>query len=80
MGRREGDVSRGRGRGPVYKLLGKKDLGTTEFLAIETALIDGDIAFRQHSGGHTPGPNYPAFLTFAERYFEKSSANKGSAR
>ena len=58
----------GVGAGPVYKLLGKKDLGTTEFPPIETALIDGDIGFRQHSGGHTPGPNWPTFLTFAGRY------------
>jgi (4-O-methyl)-D-glucuronate---lignin esterase len=55
--------------GPVYKLLGKKDLGTTEFPAIETALVDGEIGFRQHTAGHTPGPNWPTFLTFAERYF-----------
>ena len=54
------------GAGPVYKLLGKKDLGTTEFPPIETPLIDGDVAFRQHSGGHTPGPNWPTFLKFAE--------------
>jgi hypothetical protein len=45
------------GAGPVYKLLGKKDLGTTEFPPMETALVDGDIAFRQHVGGHTTGPN-----------------------
>jgi hypothetical protein len=57
------------GAGPVYTLLGKKDLGTTEFPPIETPLIDGDIAFRQHSGGHTPGPNWPVFLSFADRYF-----------
>ena len=56
--------------GPVYKLLGKKDLGTTELPPIETPLIDGDIAFRQHSGGHTPGPNWPTFLTFASRYIK----------
>jgi hypothetical protein len=56
--------------GPVYKLLGKKDLGVTEFPPVETTLIDGDIAFRQHSGGHTPGPNWPTFLQFAERYFK----------
>jgi hypothetical protein len=55
--------------GPVYRLLGKKDLGTTEFPPIETALTDGEIAFRQHSGGHTTGPNWPAFLQFADRYF-----------
>ena len=55
--------------GPVYKLLGKKDLGTSDFPKVETGLMDGEIAFRQHSGGHTPGPNWPVFLNFAERYF-----------
>jgi hypothetical protein len=55
--------------GPVYKLLGKKDMGTMAFPPIETALVDGDIAFRQHSGGHTTGPNWPTFLRYADRYF-----------
>ena len=36
--------------GPVWRLLGKKDLGTSEFPPMETALVDGDIAYRQHSG------------------------------
>jgi hypothetical protein len=54
--------------GRVYKLLGKKDLGTSEFPPIETTLIDGDTGFRQHTGGHTSGPNWPTFLKFAERY------------
>lgn len=58
------------GAGPVYKLLGKKDVGATEFPPTETPLIDGDIAFRQHSGGHTTGPNWPTFLTFASRYIK----------
>lgn len=58
------------GAGPVYRLLGKKDLGTTEFPKETTALIDGDIAFRQHEGGHTVGPNWPTFLKFADRYLK----------
>jgi hypothetical protein len=66
------------GAGPVYRLLGKKDLGTSEFPPIETTLIDGDVAFRQHSGGHTPGPNWPTFLTFASRYI-KGPATESSA-
>jgi hypothetical protein len=57
--------------GPVFKLLGKKDLGTNEFPAVETALIDGELAWRQHRGGHTTGPNWPTFIAFASRYFEK---------
>ena len=55
--------------GPVYVLLGKKDLGTTVFPPVLTPLIDGDLAFRQHSGGHTPVPNWPTFIIFASRYF-----------
>ena len=58
------------GAQPVYRLLGKKDMGTNEFPPIETALIDGDIAFRQHSGGHTDVPNWPTFITFASRYLK----------
>jgi hypothetical protein len=57
--------------GPVYRLLGKKDLGTQEFPPIKTALTAGDLAFRQHSGGHTPGPNWPTILDFASRYLHK---------
>ena len=56
--------------GPVYTLLGKRALGTDTFPATGTALVDGDIAYRQHEGGHTPGPNWPVFLEFAARYFE----------
>jgi len=56
--------------GPVYKLLGKKDLGTLEFPPIETSLTDGEIAFRQHSGGHTTGPNWPTFIIYAARYLK----------
>jgi hypothetical protein len=67
------------GAGPVYRLLGKKDMGTTEFPPIETALIDGDIAFRQHSGGHTPGPNWPTFLTFAGRYLHAGQTSAAGA-
>ncbi len=67
------------GAGPVYKLLGKKDMGTAEFPPIETTLIDGDIAFRQHSGGHTPGPNWPVFIEFAQRYLKAPPAKPADA-
>jgi len=44
-------------------------LGTAEFPLQETALVEGEIAFRQHTGGHTVGPNWPVFIEYAERYF-----------
>jgi hypothetical protein len=54
--------------GPVYRLLGKKDIGATVYPPIETLLADGDVAFRQHSYGHTDVPNWPFFLDFAARH------------
>jgi hypothetical protein len=66
----KGTFMAGVGADPVYRLLGKKGLGTTEFPAIETGLMDGDLTFRQHAGGHTDAPNWPVFIEFAEREFK----------
>ena len=55
--------------GPAYRLLGKRALDTDVFPPIETPLTDGELAYRQHAGGHTSGPNWPSFLDFAARYF-----------
>jgi hypothetical protein len=59
------------GAGPVYELLGKKGLGTTEMPPVEATLISGDLGFREHNQGHTPGPNWPTFLEFTSRYFSQ---------
>lgn len=56
--------------GPVYELLGKKGLGTYDFPPIETALVDGEVAFRQHKWGHTTGPNWATFLKYADKYIK----------
>jgi len=66
--------------GPVYRLLGRKGLETSEFPPMEIALIDGDLAFRQHSGGHTTGPNWPTFLTFAGRYLKGPSVKAANSQ
>jgi hypothetical protein len=63
------------GAGPVYRLLGRRDLGTTEFPPQETSLLEGELAFRQHRGGHTAGPNWPYFITWASRYIKTTAAN-----
>jgi hypothetical protein len=60
--------------GPVYRFLGAKDLGTTQFPPVGTAVVAGDLAFRQHGGGHTPAPNWPYFLEFAGRYLHVQEA------
>lgn len=68
----KGTFLAGAAAGPVYNLLGKKPMNRTEFPPIET-FVDGDVSFRQHSGGHTDGPNWPTFLNFADRYIKTHS-------
>lgn len=57
--------------GPVYRLLGKQDLGTTNMPEPDEALVDGDVAFREHKGGHTDVLDWPTFLRFADKYFKE---------
>jgi lysophospholipase L1-like esterase len=64
--------------GPAFKLLGKKDLGTAEMPPVETALIDGELAWRMHKGGHTTGPNIETFVTWASRYIKTADAPKSA--
>ena len=57
--------------GPVYKLLGAKDLGVSNDYKSEkmppvlTGLLDGQLAWRQHDGGHTDAPNFKFFIPWA---------------
>ncbi|WP_075184917.1 alpha/beta hydrolase family protein [Teredinibacter haidensis] len=54
---------------PLYQLLGKKPLSGTDYPKVGKGLLEGDIAWRQHNGGHTPGPNWKYFLQFLDRSF-----------
>lgn len=56
--------------GPVYELLGKKSLPMKDFPPIQTFLDSGDVAFRQHEGGHTVGPNWPYFIEWAKKFLD----------
>lgn len=64
--------------GQVYRLLGKKDLGSRDMPAPDTALTAGELAFRYHAGPHSDAPDWPAFLQYAQRYF-KTPANPAPA-
>jgi len=64
--------------GPVYRLLGKKDLGTpgdylTDPMPPIKTLIGGDLAWRQHEGGHDVTPNWPAFFEWVPTYIKAPS-------
>lgn len=55
--------------GPVYRLLGLKDLGTTNFPPADTAIISGDLGYNYHTGPHAILPeDWNDFLNFAARY------------
>jgi hypothetical protein len=53
--------------GPVYRLLGKKDMGTAVMPVPDAGLMAGELAFRLHEGGHTDLLDWPVFIEFAAR-------------
>ena len=60
---------------PVFHLLGAKGLGvpsdyvTAKMPPVNTGLLDGHLAWRQHDGGHTDAPNWKYFLSWADHFF-----------
>lgn len=60
--------------GTVYKLLGAKDLGVSNDYMKEkmppmlTDMLDGELAWRQHDGGHTDAPNFKYFIPWASKF------------
>ena len=59
--------------GAVFKLLGAKDLGVSNDYKTEvmppynTDMLDGELAWRQHDGGHTDAPNMKYFIAWANK-------------
>ncbi|MES2648970.1 MAG: acetylxylan esterase [Bacteroidota bacterium] len=57
--------------GSVFKLLGAKDLGvsndylTEKMPPVLTGLMDGELAWLQHDGGHSDAPNFKYFIPWA---------------
>jgi hypothetical protein len=66
--------------GPVFRLLGAKDLGASDdynaekMPPVNVGLLDGHLAWRQHDGGHTDGPNWKYFIPWADRLLQRASA------
>jgi hypothetical protein len=58
---------------PVFKLLGARGLGvpddykTATMPPVNSGLLDGDLAWRQHDGGHTDAPNIKYFIEWADK-------------
>jgi hypothetical protein len=62
---------------PVFRLLGAKDLGvkedyrTAKMPGVNVGLLDGQLAWRQHDGGHTDAPNWKYFIPWADRMLKR---------
>jgi lysophospholipase L1-like esterase len=60
--------------GAVFRLLGAKDRGVSEdyhnakMPPVNTGLIEGQLAWRQHDGGHTDAPNWKYFIPWANKF------------
>jgi hypothetical protein len=70
--------------GPAFRLLGAKDLGTSDdymkekMPEVNVSLLDGQLAWRQHDGGHTDGPNWKYFIPWADRMLKRSTAGSSA--
>ena len=65
---------------PVFRLLGARDLGvkedyrTAKMPAVNAGLLDGQLAWRQHDGGHTDAPNWKYFIPWADKFLKHAGA------
>ncbi len=63
---------------PAFRLLGAKALGrsddykTEKMPPVNEGLLDGQLAWRQHDGGHTDGPNWKYFIPWADRMLKRA--------
>jgi hypothetical protein len=61
---------------PVFRLLAARDLGrpddyrTERMPPVGEGLLDGALAWRQHDGGHTDGPNWRYFIPWASEQLD----------
>jgi hypothetical protein len=66
--------------GPVFRLLGARDLGekesyqTAKMPAVNTGLLDGELAWRQHDGGHEDRSNMKYFIAWADKSIKKAQS------
>jgi hypothetical protein len=69
---------------PVYELFGEKGYGDLKDwvhapLPAVGTLVGGELAFRQHSGGHAAGPNFQTFFQWIDKYIKSPAAPAASA-
>src|SRR6266480_2372191 len=71
--------------GPVFRLLGAKDVGekedyrTAKMPPVNTGLLDGELAWRQHDGGHEDRSNMKYFIAWANKFIKHTPPATPSA-
>jgi len=71
---------------PVFRLLGAKDLGvkedyhTAKMPPVNVGLLDGQLAWRQHDGGHTDAPNWKYFIPWADKFWKRTPPVASAAK
>jgi hypothetical protein len=64
--------------GPVFRLLGardireKNDYRTAKMPPVNTGMLDGELAWRQHDGGHEDRSNMKYFIAWANKLLKYS--------
>ena len=72
--------------GSVFRLLGVKDLGVTEdyrtvkLPPVNLGLLDGELAWRQHDGGHEDRSNMKHFIAWANHLIKYTPPAPNQAR
>jgi len=67
---------------PVFRLLGAKDLGVPDdyhaakMPPVNVGLLDGELAWRQHDGGHTDAPNVKYFTKWADGFIGHAQSSR----
>ncbi len=71
--------------GPVYRLLGARELGVKEdyrvakMPPVNTGLLEGELAWRQHDGGHEDRSNMTHFVKWANQRLQTNGGPSSAA-
>jgi len=72
--------------GPVFRLLGARDIGDTndyrvaKMPPVNTGLLDGELAWRQHDGGHEDRSNMEHFIAWANKLIKHTPPPTATAK
>jgi hypothetical protein len=72
--------------GPVFRLLGAKDIGDSrdyrvaKMPAHNTGMLEGQLAWRQHDGGHEDRSNMKYFIDWADKQFGRAPPQQPPAK